>query len=282
MAKIWTEEDHNKLSLMVKQHSRKYLAEYFGVTVSSIDNKLKRLGLTLKNKNRGDQYFFKIIDTEEKAYWLGFIYADGYVISNYENGNFELGIELSSIDVQHLHKFNRNFNDYYKITTRKRSMDSLTKLNDNVKLGRMNEMCNIRIYSKSIVEDLISNGLVQNKTKSDIFPKIVDEKLFFHFLRGYIDGDGSYTIRKAKTTARTIEYPRVSITGNNKYCFEYIQGRLKPYGITSCISKDGESWKLFFNSKEGNIKLINLLFNEATVYLDRKFKKANKLLSIAV
>lgn len=208
MAKIWTEEDHNKLRLMVKQHSRKYLAEYFGVTVSSIDNKLKRLGLTLKNKNRGDQYFFKVIDTEEKAYWLGFIYADGYVISNYENGNFELGIELSSIDVQHLHKFNRNFNDYYKITTRKRSMDSLTKLNDNVKLGRMNEMCNIRIYSKSIVEDLIFNGVVQNKTKSDIFPKIADEKLFFHFLRGYIDGDGSYTIRKVKNHNSNYRIPK--------------------------------------------------------------------------
>ena len=48
--------------------------------------------------------FFDVIDTEEKAYWLGFIYADGY-ISSIDKAGFE--IALKAEDSNHLHKFNR-------------------------------------------------------------------------------------------------------------------------------------------------------------------------------
>ena len=44
--------------------------------IENLKKEQVKLGLTInpKNKDRGDQNFFDKIDTEEKAYWLGFIY----------------------------------------------------------------------------------------------------------------------------------------------------------------------------------------------------------------
>ena len=45
-----------------------------------------------------DKDYFKVIDTEEKAYWLGFIYADGSISSQplknltRKNYNFEISL----------------------------------------------------------------------------------------------------------------------------------------------------------------------------------------------
>ena len=44
---------------------------------------------------------FEIIDTEEKAYWLGFLYADGSVSST--DNRIELG--LAEKDLNHIEKF---------------------------------------------------------------------------------------------------------------------------------------------------------------------------------
>ena len=56
-----------------------------------------------KSGKRFNDKIFEKIDNEEKAYWLGFFYADGYVLSN----NFISGIGLQARDVGHLHKFDR-------------------------------------------------------------------------------------------------------------------------------------------------------------------------------
>lgn len=61
---------------------------------------LKENNLMDKNrvsrKYKFDENFFENIDTEEKAYWLGFIYADGAVFKR------TLSIRLSTKDIHHL------------------------------------------------------------------------------------------------------------------------------------------------------------------------------------
>ena len=269
MAKIWTREENDFLKeLTLKGKSRQEVADIFGVTVSSIQNKVRRMKLTRKpNKNIR---FFKDIDTEEKAYWLGFIYADGYVVYNKEQGNYELGIELSDIDKEHLSKFNKHFNNELKISSRQRIF----------KNGKLIKMCNIRIYSRDLVEDLISNKIVPNKTYSNIFPIIEDEKLFFHFLRGYIDGDGCYTISNVSTSKRVIKYPRITISGNNKYCFDYIIKRLKKYNIDGHIIKDNNNYKLEVSQKQGCKNLIEKLYYNSNISLDRKAIKSKELINL--
>ena len=65
--------------------------------------------LDIKNNRNASDFnyrFFQQIDTEEKAYWLGFLFADGYVSSK---GNF-IGLNISLKDIDHLKKYNTTLN----------------------------------------------------------------------------------------------------------------------------------------------------------------------------
>lgn len=65
------------------KYSYKELAEKFNKSVNSIACLLNREGLKGKRENNNfrkydiNQYYFDKIDCEEKAYFLGFLYADG-------------------------------------------------------------------------------------------------------------------------------------------------------------------------------------------------------------
>ena len=45
-----------------------------------------------------DENYFEKIDTAEKAYWLGFMYTDGYIQNKRKNSNMKIGIALSQSD----------------------------------------------------------------------------------------------------------------------------------------------------------------------------------------
>ena len=126
--------------------------------------------------------FFKNINSEKKAYWLGFLYADGSVYKSKDNISNHLIIKLSSKDINHLEKFKKDFNLPHPIKIRKENG-----------FGGGFESATIRITSKELVNDLIRHGCVPNKTFILQFPKI-KEKLYSHFIRGYFDGDGSISV----------------------------------------------------------------------------------------
>ena len=270
--KKWTKLEDDFLKENFDKISREEISKTLNRSKSSISCRASRLGL--KNIKNGNINLFENINSEESAYWLGFIYADGYILVNTKDKNhcnYELGIELQKGDIHHLEKFNSIFNNYYKIKTRIRSMDSVDILNGKSPSNRLNETCQIRIYNKKIVEDLISQNILIGKTNKDEFPIIEDKKMFLHFLRGYIDGDGSYVIDKKGRFS-------ISIQGNNSYCFDYIINKLnQDFGIKASYHKDRECWKLQIRIKEDVVKLINLMFEDANIYLDRKYEKIIKM-----
>ena len=51
---------------------------------------------------------FDVIDTEEKAYWIGFIWCDGYNSKRYRGKNstpnYEFKLSLMEDDIGHLEK----------------------------------------------------------------------------------------------------------------------------------------------------------------------------------
>lgn len=76
-----------------------------------------------QNQAKFDETIFDVIDTEEKAYWLGFIYADGYISSTLTKGKYQgknpyaFGLALQLRDINHLIKFN-NFTKHNKNNVR--------------------------------------------------------------------------------------------------------------------------------------------------------------------
>ena len=82
------------------------MAKEYNTTIQTLSKKLKERGVEIINRQNTTKFnenVFDVIDSEEKAYWLGFIFADGYISSR----DYGFEISLSIIDVEHLIKFNK-------------------------------------------------------------------------------------------------------------------------------------------------------------------------------
>ena len=132
----------------------------------------------MKRKNYNENYFEKI-DTKDKAYFLGFIFADGCVIFDPIKYRYKLTIKIHSKD--------------------KHILDSLiSSINGEMMVWEnKTEFSQVSLSGKKIVSDLIKLGAKPNKTFDLQYPDI-DEKLEKHFLRGYFDGDGCVRVRTDK------------------------------------------------------------------------------------
>ena len=171
-----------------KELSYKEIAKIFNVNEKTIKINAKKYGLTSKigsqgaRKHKFNERYFENIDSEEKAYWLGFIAADGCVYKNKQS--YRLQINLKGSDIDHLKKFQKAICSDYKITEKK-----VGKAQSNT--------CQLKINSTKMCNDLIKNNIIERK--SIIFePPILNKNLMSHFIRGYFDGDGWITSYKRK------------------------------------------------------------------------------------
>lgn len=137
--------------------------------VRAIQQRAFKLGVKYLQYNKE---FFDKIDTIEKAYWLGFLYADGYVTSDNR-----WGVELGYEDYDHLQNLLYAFSYSGNLKTRTRN---------GIK------SCSFLINNKYMSSSLISNGVIPNKTYSLVFPNknILPQDMLSHFIRGFFDGDG--------------------------------------------------------------------------------------------
>lgn len=95
------------VSLLNQGKTLTQIGKYFNVSTSSLSKLLHKNNYKIDRRSFNENVF-DCIDTEEKAYWLGFIYADGN-ISNYSNKKprYAFEISLKGEDKEHLIKFNK-------------------------------------------------------------------------------------------------------------------------------------------------------------------------------
>lgn len=272
--KIWTEEEDN---LLKENYSKTNIEQIEKIipnrTKSAIQQRAKKLGLKYLYYNKD---YFSQIDNAEKAYWLGFIYADGYISSQ-----DRFGIELSILDFNHLQKFANALDSNIRIKTRTRNN---------------REFCNITIKNSKIHNDLINKGVFFNKTKNIHFPtrEQLPEKYNKDFIRGFFDGDGCYLLyqhtQKQKYKDSFFEYlvyaREINVVCLSEEFLVAIQKILKENA--DCDSKiyiqkrnDRNCLDLSvlrIMKKNDIIKFINYVFYKDCVCLDRKEKIAKELL----
>jgi len=124
----------------------------------------------MKEYNR---HIFDTIDSAEKAYWLGFIIADGYL--NIDRRM--LRIKLGNKDKHHLEKF-INFLG-----------GDLTMLKSEIHNTTGNIQWYVSTYSIEIKNALIKLNVEQSKSGKEHIPPI--DKIYYRdFIRGLWDGDG--------------------------------------------------------------------------------------------
>lgn len=269
--RIFSKDDVTFISKNYNSMSATQIGEILGFSKSQIDGKISKLNLDKKQRKKNDMYFSKI-DTSLKAYFLGFIYADGYIIYNPQNANYELGMSLQSQDKYILDRLNDELGGEFKIYHNKPKTVIMKKINNKeIHSGHSDTL---RIYSKNIVEDLISLGIVTNKSSKDVFPAI-DNDFFFDFLRGYIDGDGCYYTYN--------NYVYMHITCSSEKPLNYIQEELYRYNIkTHLYQENFKKYRLMCtNTKEMN-KLVNCLYyKDDLFYLKRKYEKIKHFIGYA-
>lgn len=225
------------------------LSKKYNISRCIITKRLKSENININNiQNKstiiGD--YFEVINTEEKAYWLGFWYADGYVALKTNH----LEISLQKSDINHLVKFAKAINFTKNIAI------------DN-KVGR----CRICFANKKMHKDLIDQGCIPQKSLKLEPPKDLQNNLIHHFIRGYFDGDGSISFNQNKEHRPTITFL------GTKNILSFISINLlneisKTRGnheslITLTIEYCGKTAR----------NLLKLMYENSSVHLDRKYKK---------
>lgn len=210
-----------------------------------------------KNIIRED--YFEKIDTEAKAYLLGFLYADGSVSAN----KYSLIVDVSEKDKHILDLISSEI-----CITEPKYIKRQIKENRYLKLS---------IGSKKLCSDLIEKGCIPNKTFLLSFPDsyIVDTENVRHFIRGYFDGDGCITGFNSRR-------PYVTIIGT--LCLlEGIQNELKKVGIPSCnIFKISNIYRISLSSLSSNLKFYNYIYSDAKYYYKRKKEKFDEYYEVMI
>lgn len=214
----------------------------------------KELGIKIVNKQNRSKFneqVFDQIDSEEKAYWLGFIFADGYISSSPLRENvksiyiFELSLGLK--DQEHLEKF-RSFMKYEK-----------PLIIDTYR-------CRFTLSNKHLWNVLNDYGCTPNKSLTLKFPKI-PENLIKHFIRGYFDGDGCIT---RHVNIKTVT-PCVEVLGTKNMLENILEYSNTDASFKHDPRHSEETLSLNWNKEQG-IKFINYLYQDCSIYLDRKYK----------
>ena len=212
--------------------------------------------INAQNRCRIDETVFDTIDTEEKAYWLGFLYADG----NLNSKEYKLEINLCANDWQHLKKFQ----DFLKYTENK------VRISPNYGYKGSNDVCRFSVRNKHIWEALNSKGCTPRKSLTLTFPNISifsNKKLIFDFIRGYCDGDGTLGIYPVNGNISLREY--LGFIGTESFLQSIVEF-LGEY-TKVCPKKDNKAFKISYSDLKAR-KVARMLYENATTYLDRKYQ----------
>lgn len=237
----------------------KNVLDYYGVKKRAQHQTGHSKGTTKNRKHIFDFNYFKVIDTEEKAYWLGFLYADGCV---HDRGL--ISIALQERDKDHLLLLKQCLG----ANTVELSYSPKTK------------SYSLSICSVNMANDLINLGCIPNKSLTLEFPteERLPKYLLHHFMRGYFDGDGC--IYSPSDKSKGI----FSVLGTHNFLNSYEKYLLDGIGRKSPTKRQHkDSWnkntdQIAYGGRQQINKISHFLYKDATIYLKRKRNKFNLLL----
>ena len=182
----------------IKGVSIRTISEIYQLNRFTVSSFLEKNNIKTTKGNHYRRYYhtenyFEKIDLEEKAYWLGFMFADGYIVDNSNRyGQDEFGISLSEKDKDHLEKFKKSIKATNPILIYKRNSKTPGE-----------PLARILLTSQKTANDLIDKGCIKQKSLVLKPPKNVPNELIHHFLRGFFDGDGSIAKTKNESMRKT-------------------------------------------------------------------------------
>ncbi len=273
----------------MKYEDGKSLGQRFDRSSTWINERLKRWGVPIKKPSElftlheYNEDYFKVIDTEEKAYWLGMIYADGTITYNklQKNGKTRnrFKLTLKATDKPHLEKFAHAIDfKYPELNVHKTIVE-----------GKEYEYVDLIASSPTFIKHLIDKGMIptnnsigRDKKELIRFPQEdkLPRHLLKHFVRGYFDGDGSLTKQRYEGKVIDTQHYTVKIVSNKIFC-QQLKDFFELHELTDYkkqtknIYKKKDSYIYTFESG-GNHRvyhIYNKFYKDANIYLDRKYNK---------
>jgi hypothetical protein len=225
-----------------------------------IERMLIRNNVLIRRQYKINENYFNNIDTPNKAYILGFLYADGGNTSNYDKKRYCITITLQENDSQILYDIKNEIG--YDGPIKIREYDGCKR-------------ATLDICNKNIVLKLHEYGIVPNKTLALKFPEWLDKKLYPHFIRGYFDGDGCLTSNNRKVSPQlsvsivsTIDMCQTIVNIVSDQC--YVNAHIYDVGHDRC----NKNIKTFMLS--GNLqckRFLDYIYQNSDLKLQRKYEK---------
>lgn len=217
-----------------------------------------------KNKTPRRYYadfsYFNSINTPNKAYILGFLYADGciYKRDNHE-GLWQITVEIQDIDI--LEKIKQEIKATNPIHVKEKT-------------------ATLSVVSQQMFDDLVQLGIVPRKTYAGNLETVLNKlpkNLIKDFIHGFFDGDGSITVKdKPNESCLQFAVPERS--------YQDLQQALADLGIVShwCQDTRYEKYTIPFGALEihgasNKYCLLKLFQLENTISLNRKTQLSQQL-----
>jgi hypothetical protein len=263
----WADEELDFVKQNYMEMKTSEISQILNRTMNAIELRAARMGLK-KYPYTCDYHYFDDIDTEEKAYWLGFLTADGWINQSKKTNAGVVGIELQYGDINHLKKFNKSISGNYQITDRWRPCAISTKDKE-----KSHHMCCIRIFSLTMYNSLLNKGFTKDKSYDYCIPSL-REDLIRHYIRGYFDGDGCFTFTNKSfhinfiTASKTLNDDILKILRSQNFnCVE--NSYVSDFNTTM--------YKIDIYRQHDKMNFIDWIYQDANIYLDRKYKKYLKV-----
>lgn len=252
--------------------SKKTILKKYNIgNTHTLNNWLRILGCNSERhyKYDFDRDAFRREPSEEMAYWLGFLLADGF-IGKRNNKRNSIELHLGAKDKQHLVKFARFLH------MKEEQIEDSIKQSIGGAYTRDNIIYRFSVFSTQMVEDVAKYNVLPNKSLQEKPYIFKDEKLQISYIRGLIDGDGYVPNPSVKQKI-------IGICGSKEVC-SYVGNFFKQkypdlsipeiYFRQQSKNSTKSLWGWKTANRQAVLRITSLLYKDASIYLDRKYNNA--------
>lgn len=212
-----------------------------------------------------DHDYFEKINTQEKAYWLGFLWADGSIskTASRSSGKNRMQLSQKADNVEHLKLFANAIK---------------APANIRYSIGTYNgqPVANLSINSRKFCIHLERLGF-DIKSRRIHMPKM-STSLYRHFIRRYFDGDECLSVYVQTSQKTSVNRQEFSLTGNETLMLEIQQILNEQTTVSKRVhvkhyKRTNKAVSLRYGRKADIAALEHYLYDKATVYLKEKHDK---------
>lgn len=191
----------------------------------------------------GREDYFDRIDSFDKAYYLGWIMADGNV--SITNGQYSLKIHIAIKDKELIDNF----------------LSTIQSTNKTKVRNGKNTSYYVSLTSRHMCESLMNYGIIPHKTGLEVFPKDITKEYYRDFIRGVFDGDGITDISKKRS----------GFVGSYNLVNSILS--ILNYKEIRIFKTKSENIFYFLGGKKFSKFLFQYMYEDRELYLTRKFER---------